>query len=92
MKFEIYNGDNVGTAEWVAPGVVDLEMNDAGDRAFFERFFASEDTFLSGPVESAEMTMERRDASEQAFQRAAFALAAYSYHVRALDREGAAST
>ena len=86
MKFEIFNGDNVGTAEWVAAGHVDLEMDDAGQRAFFERFFSSEDTFLSGPVESAEMTMERRDSSEQAFQRAAFALAAYSYHVRALDK------
>jgi hypothetical protein len=91
MKFEIHNGEFVGTAEWVAPGEVALDMQDDGDRKFFERFFQSEDTFLSGPVESAEMTMERRDSSAQAFQRAAFALAAYSYHVTAMDREGAST-
>jgi hypothetical protein len=91
MKFEIHNGEFVGTAEWVGPGEVALDMHDDRDRKFFERFFASEDTFLSGPVESAEMTMERRDSSAQAFQRAAFALAAYSYHVTAMDREGAST-
>jgi hypothetical protein len=89
MKFEIHNGRLVGTAEWVAPGEVALDIDDERDRAFFEQFFASEDTFLSGPVESAEMTMERRDSSAEAFQRAAFALAAYSYHVTAMNREGA---
>ena len=83
MKFEIENGDYVGTAEWQSPGNVALEMQDPKQRAWFERYFESEDAFLSGSVECAEMSSERRDESEQAFSRAAYQLAAYAYKVRA---------
>jgi hypothetical protein len=83
MKFEIENGDYVGTAEWVAPGRVDLDMSSGSQRAWFERYFAEEDAFLTGSVECAEMSSERRDESPEAFQRAAVQLAAYAYTVTA---------
>jgi hypothetical protein len=82
MKLEIENGRFVGTAEWRGPGDVRVEMESPEDQAWFEKYFSTEDAFLSGPVECAEMSSERRDASEQAFQRAAFQLVAYEFHVR----------
>jgi hypothetical protein len=81
MKLSIDNGRYLGSIEWVAPGEVVVDMEDPRDRAFFESYFESEDSFLSGPVESAEMTMERRDQSEQAFARAAFRLSAFEFKV-----------
>lgn len=83
MKFEIENGEYVGTAEWTAPGQVALEMDDPKQKEWFANYFESEDAFLTGPVECAEMSAERRDASPQAFQRATYQLAAYAYKVRA---------
>ena len=84
MKFEIENGDYVGTAEWQAPGQVALDMPDEGQRSWFERFFEGETSALAGPVDCAEMTYERRSDSEQAFQRAAMELAAHAYKVRSM--------
>ena len=89
MKFHIENGDYVGTAEWQAPGQVALDMDDDGDRAWFARYFSAEDSFMAGPVESAEMAMQRRDESPRAFEHAAFRLAAYKYKVRRDDRAAA---
>lgn len=83
MKFEIENGDYVGTAEWVAPGEVALDMQDGSHRKWFERYFSEEDAFLTGSVECTEMSSERRDDSPEAFQRAAVKLAAYAYTVTA---------
>ena len=88
MKLEIYNGDFVGTVEWKSPGHVECDMNDAGQQQWFERYFETEDAYLSGPVECAEMEAERRDASKPAFERAAYQLAAYAYEVT---RRGAGS-
>ena len=82
MRFEIENGEYVGTAEWQAPGRVALDMKSDTDRAWFERYFRGEDSFMNGPVEAAEMWSERRDASKEAFTRAAFQLAAYAFTVR----------
>jgi hypothetical protein len=87
MKYEINNGSYVGSAEWLAPGNVALSMDDPEERAFFEHYFNSEDCYLVGPVESAEMTSERPNESEDAFRRSAFRLTAYSYRVRAADGE-----
>jgi hypothetical protein len=84
MKFEIQNGDYVGTAEWKAPGQVALDMRDDSQRDWFQRFFAQETSHMSGPVDCAEMTHERRDSSKEAFQRAAYDLAAYAYAVKAM--------
>jgi hypothetical protein len=84
VKFEIENGAFVGTAEWEAPGQVALDMPDDGQRAWFERFFAAETSHMSGPVDCAEMTYERRDQSAEAFQRAAYELAARAYKVKAM--------
>jgi len=84
MKFEIENGDYVGTAEWKAPGQVALDMPDAKQRTWFERFFSQETSSMAGPVDCAEMTYERRSDSEQAFQRAAMELAAHAYKVRSM--------
>lgn len=83
MQFEIANGDFVGTAEWHGPGDVALDMPDPAKEAWFSRYFEAEDSVMSGPLDCAGMSSERRDASEEAFQRAAFQLAGYAYKVRA---------
>ena len=83
MQFEIENGDFVGTAEWQGPGRVALDMADAHKRDWFSRYFEAEESVMGGPVDCAEMSSERRDSSEEAFQRAAIQLAAYAYKVRA---------
>jgi hypothetical protein len=91
MKLEIENGRFVGTAEWRGPGDVRVEMENPEYQAWFERYFSTEDAFLTGPVECAEMSSERRDASEQAFQRAVFQLVAYDFRVRHADRSRTAT-
>lgn len=82
MQFEFENGEYLGSAEWGGPGQVTVQMEDPKTQTWFENYFRAEDSFMTGPVDCAEMTMERRDESEQAFSRAAYALAAYSYQVR----------
>ena len=82
MKYVIENGNFVGTAEWRGPGEVALDMQDDDQRRWFERYFSEEDSFLGGSVAAAELESEQRDASEQAFNRAAAQLAAYAYKVR----------
>ena len=84
MKVEIENGSFVGTAEWTAPRKVALDMEDESQRRWFEDFFAAETSAMTGPVDCAEMSHERRDESEQAFQRAMYELAAHAYKVRAM--------
>jgi hypothetical protein len=81
MKVLIESEDYVGSAEWKSPGQVAVEGDDPRRRAWFEEYFKSEDAWLSGPVESAEMTSDRRDSSPEAFAHAAFMLAAYAYKV-----------
>lgn len=83
MQFEIENGDFVGTAEWQAPGRVALDMADPAKEAWFTRYFEAEESVMSGPVDCAEMSSERRDSSQEAFQRAAYQLAGYAYKVSA---------
>ncbi len=85
MKFEIQNGEYLGTAEWLAPGEVRLEMADAKHRQWFERFFSTEDAQLGGSVECPEMTFERRDDSAEAFERAVFSLRTYDCTVSRSD-------
>ena len=84
MRFEIYNGALVGTAEWSEPGIVRLDVKDVEQKLWLERYFAGEDSFLVGCVDCVEMDMaiERRDSSPEAFTRAAVALDAYSFQVR----------
>jgi hypothetical protein len=91
MKYSIYNGKYVGTAEWSGPGDVTLDVDDARERSWLQRYFSREDCFLCGPVESAEMTVERGDASAEAFERATYRLSAFAYRVRAHDPQGAAT-
>jgi hypothetical protein len=93
MKFEVENGSYVGTIEWEAPGRVALEMDEAA-KSWFERYFGAEDSFMGGELGDEFMEMERRDSSEEAFNRAAYQLAAYSYKVRARDghRQSTVST
>ncbi|HZA39198.1 MAG TPA: hypothetical protein VFA00_01080 [Actinomycetota bacterium] len=81
MKVTIENGNVIGTAEWKSPGEVDVDVADPEQREWFEDYFSTEDAWLSGPVESAEMTSDRRDSSPEAFAHAAFMLAAYAYKV-----------
>jgi hypothetical protein len=82
VKFEFENGRFAGTAEWEGPGRVTVEMDHPGQKQWFEEYFRGESAFMTGPVECGEMAHERRDESEVAFTRAAYALAAYSYRVR----------
>jgi hypothetical protein len=82
MRFEVVNGDDVGTVEWRGPGDVAVNMTDPSQERWFTRYFQAEESVMRGPVDCAEMTSERRDASEESFQRAAFQLAAYAYRVR----------
>lgn len=82
MRYEIFNGDYVGTAEWVAPGEVAVDVPDPEQRAWFERYFAAEDSVMAPAGDHDGMTLERRDASEAAFNRALNQLAAFSYQVR----------
>ena len=88
MKYEINNGRYVGSAEWIEPGRVVLTMDDPRERAFFERYFTSEDCHLGGPVECAEMVYERPNESEEAFQRSVFRLTAYAYRVTDASSDG----
>jgi hypothetical protein len=92
MKVQISNGENLGTAEWMSPGRVEVQVEDPRQREFFEAYFTSEDSFLSGPVESAEMTAERPDESEEAFARAAFRLAAHAYRVKEASHSSESAT
>lgn len=92
MKYEIYNGEFVGTAEWEAPGRVALDMDDEELRDWFRAYFSREDTYLAGPVEAASMTeAQRRDSSEAAFEHATFALAGHAYSVKRGDGARAGS-
>ncbi len=82
MKFEFENGKHLGSAEWHGPGNVVVEMEDPKQKAWFERYFSQEDSFMTGSVEcDQEMAFERRDESPAAFTRAAQMLSAYSYKV-----------
>ena len=83
MRFEIENGDYVGSAEWQGPGNVALDMQDGKQREFFESYFASESAFMTGLGDDADMVCERRDSSEEAFNRSLFELAGHAYKVRA---------
>lgn len=82
MKLESYSGEYVGTAEWQGPGEVRLEVPDELKRAWFEGYFRSEDSFLTGLIGSEEIAIERRDDSREAFTRAVFHLAAYRYKIK----------
>lgn len=82
VRYEIDNGDYVGTVEWEGPGQVKLEMPDGPQKEWFERYFGAEDSVMGGAGEPQGMTYEKRDESEAAFNRAAWELSAYSYRVR----------
>jgi len=82
VKYEIENGDYLGTAEWRGPGRVELDMPDGKDKRWLKRFFEGRDSVMGGAGEPEGMTFERRDETEAAFNRAAYQLAAYSYKIR----------
>ena len=82
VRYEIENGDYVGTVEWQGPGRVALQMPDGPQKEWFQRYFEAEDSVMGGAGEPEGMTLERRNESEAAFNRAAWELSAYSYRVR----------
>ena len=82
VRYEIENGDYVGTVEWQGPGKVALEMPDGPQKDWFARYFEAEDSVMGGAGEPQGMTHERRDETEAAFNRAAGERSAYSYRVR----------
>ncbi len=81
MRFEIHNGDFVGTAEWRGPGDVALDM-DEEHKAFFERYFHAEHSCIAPAGDHDGMKHQRPVDSEQAFNHAMWELAAYAYQVR----------
>jgi hypothetical protein len=89
VRYEINNGGYVGIVEWREPGTVDLHMEDPTEKAFFERYFSSENCYLGGPVESPEMTSEAPNESEEAFRRSTYRLTAYDYRITPAQEEGA---
>ena len=82
MKFEIDNGEYVGTVEWQGPGTVSVRMKKPTDQEFFERYFTSERSQLAPAGDHEGMTCERPCDSEAAFNRALYELSAYAYKVR----------
>ncbi len=82
VYYEIENGDYVGTVEWQGPGRVKLEMPDGPQKQWFESYFSAEDSVMGGAGEPEGMTLECRNETEAAFNRAAWELSAYSYKVR----------
>ncbi len=91
MRFEVLNGDRIGTVEWRGPGDVAIDMADPQQASWFSSYFQGEESVMWGPVDCAEMSAERRDSSFEAFQRATFRLAAYAYTLRA-DGDGSRSS
>lgn len=85
MTFELYDGSFVGTATWAGPRRVELHVDDAERRRFFERFFSQEDSVMGGPMGFETMSAGRRDESEENFKRAMFHLPAYHYEARPAD-------
>jgi hypothetical protein len=61
VKYEIENGDYLGTAEWRGPGRVDLDMPDHKHKRWLQRFFEGHDSVMGGAGEPQGMTLERRD-------------------------------
>lgn len=90
-SYEIENGEYVGTVEWQGPGRVSFDMADPSQREWFERYFNAEESVMGGAGEREGMTLEKRNESEAAFNRATWELCAYSYKVRQRDamRSGA---
>ena len=83
MRFEIEARDQkLGTVEWQGPGQVDLDMQSEADKAFFERYFHTEQSYMAAAGNHEGMTYERPVDSEQAFNHAMYQLAAYAYKVR----------
>jgi len=82
VRYEIENGDYVGTVEWQGPGRVKLEMPDGPQKQWFQNYFSAQDSVMAGAGDRDGMTLERRDETEAAFNRAAWELSAYSYKVR----------
>lgn len=91
VRYEIENGDYVGTVEWQGPGKVALEMPDGPQKDWFERYFSAEDSVMGGAGEPQGMTYEKRNESEAAFNRATWELCAYSFRVRQGDAMRAGS-
>jgi hypothetical protein len=81
VKFEVFNGNYVGTVTWTGPHEVALDVPDETHRRFFERFFASEDSVMTGAMGTESMSSGRRDESEDNFRRAMYELVAYRYRV-----------
>jgi hypothetical protein len=82
MRFEIENGEYVGTVEWQGPGNVAVEMKTSSEQEFFERYFTSARSQLAAAGDHDGMTYERPCDSEAAFNRALYELSAYAYKVR----------
>ena len=83
MKFEIETQDHkLGTVEWQGPGQVQVDLQSEADKAFFERYLQTEQSYMAAAGNHEGMTYERPADSEQAFNHAMYQLSAYAYKVR----------
>jgi hypothetical protein len=95
VRFEIESkssNETVGTVEWQGPGQVQMDMRSEAEKAFFERYFHTEQSYMAAAGNHDGMTHEKPVDSEQAFNHAMYQLAAYAYKVRQGDsrrRKGA---
>jgi hypothetical protein len=74
MRFQIENGNYLGTAEWAGPGDVVLDMPECDVKRWLQEYFSGESVYLAGTVDCPEMVVEKRDSSEAAFTHAAYEL------------------
>ena len=79
MKFEI---ENHGTVEWQGPGQVAMDLAPEADKAFFERYFNTEKSYMAAAGDHDGMVVEKPADSEHAFNHALWELSAYAYKVR----------
>lgn len=89
MKFRIENGAFVGTAEWRAAGMVEVDATEPTERRFLEQYFRTPYAALGGSVDCPEMQHEDPDSSPHAFERAMNRLAEHEYTVRRVDGDSA---
>jgi hypothetical protein len=78
MRFEFYDGRRrVGSAVWEGPGQVRLEVGVPEESKYFDEYFGTEVTYLSGGFDDDgdEFQIRRRDWSPWEFERACRALA-----------------
>lgn len=77
MRYDVFNGDHIGTVEWRPPGEVVVEVDDADHRAWLERYFRGYGVVIASAGVVRHLGLEHRLRSERAFDEAVRLLAGY---------------